>query len=276
MTVVEVMIGFVLVSILLIGMGSLWVSVSQQMDRQTLRQKAVFRLNAEMERLVKLYTDSSTVAKFLIPTAPVNVPTTEFSSTGFATDPYYPVLSVKTMYIPGPSDVRWVYNDLDPTSICTTIGSGLCDFVSQKLLPNSSFSLMPTPDTTAKVLNNIYREVYVFHKTTLGTVIRNLVWLDRSRNIVGMISWELHSNPDELSPESPLTVPVKCTAGNKCALLTLYFDYPYRVTVNPDDSDPVANPTGVTPSSTTITDPVEILGLPVETLTVQSFVGTRK
>ena len=264
MTVIECMVGFLLISILLIGMGNLWVSVSQQIDRQSLRQKAVFRLNGEMERLVKLYTAPVNTPTLIIPTVPLNIPPAGSIAAGFAAG--FPALTVMGLYNPGQAgtDIRWVYDDIGNAVGCVIApGGGLCDFISQRLA-SSFFAFNPPANATAMQVNQVYREVFVFR----GAQIRNLVWLDRSRDIVGMISWELHSRV-----AGDVNFPINCTAANACALLTLYLDYPYRVVVNADDAAAAA---GVVPDANTITAPAEIIGLPVETLTVQSFVGTRK
>ncbi|MEI6985766.1 MAG: hypothetical protein WCK65_06525 [Rhodospirillaceae bacterium] len=262
MTVIECMVGFLLISILLIGMGNLWVSVSQQIDRQSLRQKAVFRLNGEMERLVKLYTAPVNAPFLIIPA--LNTPPAGSIAAGFTAG--FPALTVTGLYNPGQAgtDIRWVYDDTGNAVGCVIApGGGLCDFISQRLA-SSFFAYSPPANATAMLVNQVYREVFVFR----GAQIRNLVWLDRSRDIVGMISWELHS-----WVAGDVNFPINCTAANACALLTLYLDYPYRVVVA---AAAAAAAAGVIPGANTITAPAEIIGLPVETLTVQSFVGTRK
>jgi len=56
MTLIEVMVGFVLTSILLFGLTGLWSVVNKQFQDLTIKQKAVFVLSGEMERLAAVYT----------------------------------------------------------------------------------------------------------------------------------------------------------------------------------------------------------------------------
>lgn len=56
MTLIEVMVGMVLTSILVFGLSSLWSVVHDQFRMLTLKQKAVLVLHGEMERLAALYT----------------------------------------------------------------------------------------------------------------------------------------------------------------------------------------------------------------------------
>lgn len=54
-TLVEVMVGIVLTAILALGLTALWAFVGDEFLRLGLRQKAVFALNGEMERLAMVY-----------------------------------------------------------------------------------------------------------------------------------------------------------------------------------------------------------------------------
>jgi prepilin-type N-terminal cleavage/methylation domain-containing protein len=54
-TLVEVMIGMILTTILVMGMSGVWGMVSEQFFQLALRQKAVFVLHGQMERLASLY-----------------------------------------------------------------------------------------------------------------------------------------------------------------------------------------------------------------------------
>ena len=54
-TLIEIMVGVVLTAILVLGMSGLWANVNRNFLSLTLRQKAVFVLNGEMERLAALY-----------------------------------------------------------------------------------------------------------------------------------------------------------------------------------------------------------------------------
>lgn len=54
-TLIEVLVALVLTSILVLGLSGLWANVGHQFLFLTLKQKAVFVLNGEMERLSALY-----------------------------------------------------------------------------------------------------------------------------------------------------------------------------------------------------------------------------
>ena len=54
-TLIEVLIGTVLIAILVLGLSGLWTTVNNQFLFLTLKQKAIFVLNGEMERLAALY-----------------------------------------------------------------------------------------------------------------------------------------------------------------------------------------------------------------------------
>lgn len=54
-TLIEILVGMILTSILVTGLVGVWQMVDDQLFRSTLRQKAVFVLNGHMERLVAMY-----------------------------------------------------------------------------------------------------------------------------------------------------------------------------------------------------------------------------
>ncbi len=58
-TLIEVMVGMVLASILVMGLTSLWGVVGNQFSDLNLRQRAVFALNGEMERLSSIYASDT-------------------------------------------------------------------------------------------------------------------------------------------------------------------------------------------------------------------------
>jgi|GEM_PF-804429 len=241
MTLIEVMVGFTLVGILLLGMDSLWVTVNAQMDRQVLRQKAVFRLNGEMERLNYLYREGT--GTWVLPST---LGETE-NSTGYDNDA---LVTQRAMYIEDPTE-RWVY-----TTACT----GCVTFVETD--GGANFTDAITSSTTATEINSIYGKIYVSDND--ADARRNYVWLDRSRSLVGRLSWEL-ANSTSTSASTNFTgslISGACYSGTKCAWLTLYLDYPFRVDVDT--------------ASGTISNVREIAAMPVETLTVQTIVGARR
>lgn len=58
-TLIEVMVGMVLASILVMGLTSLWGVITTQFIDLSLRQRAVFALNGEMERLAAIYSSNA-------------------------------------------------------------------------------------------------------------------------------------------------------------------------------------------------------------------------
>lgn len=54
-TLIEVMVASVILSVFVLGLSGLWQASSRRVEDLTVRQKAVFVLNAEMERLTALY-----------------------------------------------------------------------------------------------------------------------------------------------------------------------------------------------------------------------------
>jgi prepilin-type N-terminal cleavage/methylation domain-containing protein len=54
-TLIEVMVASVILSVFVLGLSGLWQASSRRVDDMILKQKAVFVLNAEMERLTALY-----------------------------------------------------------------------------------------------------------------------------------------------------------------------------------------------------------------------------
>jgi len=71
-------------------------------------------------------------------------------------------------------------------------------------------------------------EIYYFDNANgIGSDDRNLVWLDRNRNIVGQISWAAVALQSVPAQDNPVAQAANCQAIS-CVLLTLQIDYPYR------------------------------------------------
>lgn len=77
-TLIEVMVGIVLAALLIMGLTSLWALVGEEFSRLTLRQKAVFALNGEMERLVAVYRVETPLTQSVIYASPSPAPTGRF------------------------------------------------------------------------------------------------------------------------------------------------------------------------------------------------------
>lgn len=221
-TLMEVMIGIVLVGLLALGMNGLWEAAARQLDEASLRQRAVFRLNGEMERLSALYI--------------------------FASGPANPVAvtDYATATIPAQAG----------SYIGTTVSSSRYIYASTTLTPpltSSAATFAEAVTADGQNANNVYSQIWYLDAGSFGTTTddRNLVWLDREREVLAQISWEL----SDLPATNPSLGEVRPCSGAPCQLLTFYLDYPFRYT-------------------TASTDPRGDMG-PVETITLQTIVGRR-
>lgn len=224
LTLIEVMVGMLLVGILLVGTNTLWLVVANQFDALSLRQQAIFRIDGEMARLVEVYGNSANAA-----------------ATTTVTDYATAAPTTSASYIPAPAS-RIIHNT----------GGGaqgyVVDFAGAALF---RAALSADGANAGTVLSPIY-----YFDAGVGAVTsddRNLVWLDRDRNIVGQLSWTL-------TPIVGTDLVVRDCGVASCNVLTLFLDYPFRFDVT---VDPLT------------TAKSEIPGSPVETITLQTIVGQR-
>jgi prepilin-type N-terminal cleavage/methylation domain-containing protein len=224
LTLVEVMVGMLLVGILLVGTNTLWVVVANQFDALSLRQQAILRLDGEMARLVEVYGDSA-----------VTVETTTVTDYAIAAP------NASASYISTPAS-RLIHNT----------GGGAQDYVVAFAgAANFRATVLANGSNAGQVMSPIY-----YFDAGVGVVTsddRNLIWLDRDRNIVGQLSWSL-------TPIIGTDLAARDCGAASCNVLTLYLDYPFRFDVT---VDPLA------------TAQSEISGAPVETITLQTIVGHR-
>lgn len=207
-TLIEVMVGFVLVAILLIGMNQFWVVVSGQIDGQIIRQKAVFRANGEMERLVELYIGNS---------AQVDADIANFNSDGYDVVPVGHVASGLITTSPA----RFIYDSTVLGFVTTTF-----DEFREEL----------TSRSTAADANTVYSRVF-FYDDPATAQDRNVVWLDREKGVVARLSWILdRTGFDQAGRPCFVEVPL-----NECFLLTLFLDFPFRVGVAANPLQPFGN-----------------------------------
>lgn len=207
-TLMEVMIGIVLVGILVLGMNGLWEAAARQLDEASLRQRAVFRLNGEMERLSALYIFGAG------PANPVEVQDYATSAIPARVGSY-----IGTSISTNPTaNRRYIYSDVGGSPAATTAA----DFTK-------------TVDTDGHNAEEIYRGIYYLDAGIVGTTgdDRNLVWLDRERGVLAQLSWELSAIPNT---DPALSGSKPCNNNKPCQLLTLYLDYPFRY--SSDTSDP--------------------------------------
>ncbi|KAA0571164.1 prepilin-type N-terminal cleavage/methylation domain-containing protein [Azospirillum sp. Sh1] len=199
-TLMEVMVGIVLVGILVLGMNGLWEAAARQLDEASLRQRAVFRLNGEMERLSALYIFAAG------PSNPVEVQDYATSAIPARVGSY-----IGTSV----SGKRLIYADNTTTPAVTT----------------SPTTFAQTVNTDGQNANTVYSQIYYLDAGSVGTSTddRNLVWLDRDHAVLAQLSWELSAFPDTGASGNR-----KCSGG-ACQLLTLYLDYPFRYSTDTVD-----------------------------------------
>lgn len=239
-TLVEVMVCLVLVSVFMIGMNMFWVATIHQFDDLALRQKAVFRLNSEMERLAGLLNDGTVVFNCGQVTNYTTAPDDAASYLGTS------VTSVGSGTGLGCSLGATTYNDTRRFIYTSQTLTTLTPWITTDA---SFFGTPPAADDTN--LESVYRQVLVWDAGTGGdtTDDRNLVWLDAERDVVAQISWDLQY----LHSRSDMTAYPPCAGATTCKLLTLYLDYPFRYA---SSTNPRENTMG-----------------PVETITLQTIVG---
>ncbi|WP_434620425.1 type IV pilus modification PilV family protein [Azospirillum sp. B2RO_4] len=204
-TLMEVMIGIVLVGILLLGMNGLWEAAARQLDEASLRQRAVFRLNGEMERLSALYIFGP------VPTTSTNL----VSVADYATSTI--PARIGSYIGTSVSNSRLIYADNTTTPTVTT----------------STTTFAQTVNTDGQNAETVYSRIYYLDAGIVGTTgdDRNLVWLDRERGVLAQLSWEL----SDLPYTDPLLSGGKPCNNKPCQLLTLYLDYPFRYSTDTVD-----------------------------------------
>jgi len=253
MTLVEVMVAMMLTAILLIGMNALWVTISREVDSLVLRQKAIFRLNGEMERLVGLYaTDSVAVDSVTSPNADAPIVVTDYQANAPANVSDYianaPIVTnaVATGWASDPANGnRFIYR-AGAADFIINDASGAVGGFGQSLGADRDLMDTGTSPTNPASADSIYSRVLQWHP---GLVAgeggdRNLVWLDRDKNIVAQISW------------STVLTASACRGNIGCRHVTMYIDYPFRYV---DQNNPRN----------------EIEGFPVSTITIQTIVSSR-
>jgi len=252
MTLVEVMVAMVLTAILLVGMNALWVEITREVDALVLRQKAIFRLNGEMERLVGWYVNVSGPGPDQIPSS---VPVTNYNTTGAPTNrgdyigatEAVPGANVMWENETATSGMRLIYPPKDPSSAPwmgdnSVIGERFDDALgsgAEKLTYGASGD---------HSFDTIYGRTFYWDAGTPATGDdRNIVWIDREKSIVAQVSWS--------SAKSKSTY--RCyDNASQCRHITLYLDYPFRYSSETSPKE-------------------EIPGFPINTITLQTIVSRR-
>lgn len=234
MTLVEVMVAMVLTAILLVGMNALWVNITKEVDALVLRQKAIFRLNGEMERLVGLYEAGN------IPGTTIPVPVSNYDTAGPSNRADYIGTTVRvdasnTLWEDESNGERFIYPQstgfTNPDFMTDTAGT-YGDFHED---PSTTMATLMSQGVGATKIQNsideIYSRVLYWDAGTPGSTEddRNLVWVDRSKNIVAQISWSsVFIRNDILSPIGSVGRYPCYSDSGKCRHITLYLDYPFR------------------------------------------------
>jgi prepilin-type N-terminal cleavage/methylation domain-containing protein len=188
-SLMEVMIASVILSIFVLGMSGFWYSAVGRAYDLVLRQKAVFVLNAEMERISALYVY------------------TDFADCGF----FCSDGPVSTTGYDGLSSIpstRFVY----PSDVSDYTNSG--DFVTGNVNTFQGSEFQVYLDSSFWSFNN-----------------RTYVWIDKSRNIVGRLSWTTSNvNAGSCSYSDCSCQKFDNSSGNgeHCLLLSVYLEYPYK------------------------------------------------
>jgi prepilin-type N-terminal cleavage/methylation domain-containing protein len=254
-TLIEVMVAMALVMVLMVGMNALWTQVASQFDDLVYRQKAIFRLNGEMERLVALYNSSDTSKDPTFNEVDTGVDYTQniptYAGSFLSTTP-------NSSYPYGSTQNRRVFNKTLAPSYILDAGTST---------DMAAFTNTPSADGTTIPTQSIYTNILM---TGTGSSRRNLVWLDQVHQIVGQLSWDFCLLPNTYGTSdshygmfndckgNPATATVVSPCyQTACYFLTVYIDYPFRF----DATNKVGVP---------------IPGIPVETITAETIVGKQR
>jgi prepilin-type N-terminal cleavage/methylation domain-containing protein len=188
-TLMEVMIASVILSVFVLGMSGFWYSAVGRAYDLVLRQKAVFVLNAEMERISALYvyTNFADCGTFC-------------SSGPVTTNGYDGLASIPS--------TRFVY----PSDVSDYTNSG--DYVT----------------TNANTFQSSEFQVYL-DSSFFSSNNRTYVWIDKSRNIVGRLSWttsDVTAGSCGYNDCSCQKFDNSTSNGQRCQMLSVYLEYPYK------------------------------------------------
>ena len=193
LTLIEILVTLVLLSILVFGLSGLWSNVSGHFLSLTLRQKAIFVLSGEIERLSALYrfTNFGDDAQ-------------SSSNSSSLPDQQY-----------GEPDDRKIY---PVTSLKAPVVN---DIVTQ----NAAEFLCNANECAAMVFHDA-------NDSGPGND-RVYVWIDQSRNITGRLSWVLGDpteggDSEDCSDGEPAEDGTSPGGNKPCEELTVYLEFPFR------------------------------------------------
>jgi prepilin-type N-terminal cleavage/methylation domain-containing protein len=189
LTLIEVLITLVLLSILVVGLTGLWSNVSEHFLSLTIRQKAVFVLNGEMARLSALYRFANFRGDTQETDNSDSPPAQQYINLGVDRE-IYPLTSASAAVV---GDI--VTQD-GPTFAC-----GDSDCAALILYDSNG------PDTDDD---------------------RNYVWIDQARNITGRLSWEAKQEAGNCSDGTIAGAGDSPEGTEPCEVLTVYLEFPFR------------------------------------------------
>lgn len=240
-TLIEVMIALVLTSILVLGLSGLWANVSRQFLFLTLKQKAVFVLNGEMERLSALYrftdfADDDEVVDYPL-AGDDGIPDTADDVDVVLHDNYCIGLDVNIAENPLLfTNPRFIYPDADEPAVPAIVDDIVITLDEITANPVDGPDVFVCEDHTCAG-----RVLYDLNGVGLGDD-RNYVWIDQKRNITAEISWCLQP-PRGVDPANSGSCSDGGDAGDfnsvpefvaggvaDCQELTVFLEFPFRYT----------------------------------------------
>ena len=193
LTLIEILVTLILLSILVLGLTGLWSNVSGHFLSLTVRQKAIFVLSGEMERLSALYRFTNFTADAANSSNAGSPPSQQYGAP--TTRKIYPVTSANAPVV-----------DSIVTQNAATFDCGINDCAARIFHDANS----PNPND-----DRVY------------------VWLDQAKKITGRLSWVVANPAGvanfNLCSDGVSTGDGITPGGTAdCQELTVYLEYPYR------------------------------------------------
>ena len=205
-TLTEVLIGIVITSILVLGLSGLWTTVNNQFLFLSMKQKAIFVLNGEMERLSALYRFTNFASS------------TAISAVTYSSTPAEDDFADANNPTGAAISSRLVFSGTNPTGITNMVVTtdALFDCAINTTVADAQFNA----DCAARVL---------LDANSVGTKDdRNYVWIDQHRRITARLSWRIRNVSLNSSFPNANQFCWDNGTGTDCQELTLYLDFPYR------------------------------------------------
>ena len=223
-TLIEVLVGIALIAILVLGLSGLWTTVNDQFLYLTLKQKAVFVLNGEMERLSSLYRYTN----FSRLSARQDV---IYENDNLGDDLSDPANLGRTDFVKD----RLIFA-FSPVNNSRMVVS---KFEGNAALFDCPINETAQPDTT-QYNSECAGRILVDENGTDTDDDRNYVWIDQQRRITARLSWRLRAIKSSIGATYP-NVNRSCWENNggigtDCKELTIYLHFPFRYS-SPEEPD---------------------------------------